>query len=66
MFVFMAAVGCIDAAGPKLQLSHKSPAATRVSERILIGGGSLGATVFGGVRSDRVMVNEQTIWSAGP
>ncbi len=48
-----------------LALSYRSPAA-RWLEALPIGNGRLGAMVFGGVREERLALNESTFWSGEP
>ena len=36
------------------------------NEAIPIGNGSLGGMVYGGVKSDTIKINEETLWSGGP
>ncbi|MEP7259153.1 MAG: glycoside hydrolase family 95 protein, partial [Flavitalea sp.] len=36
------------------------------NEALPVGNGRMGAMVFGGVRSERLQLNEQTLWSGGP
>ena len=52
-----------DAAG--LRLWYDRPT-TAFEEALPLGNGRLGAMVFGGVSSDRVMLNESTLWTGGP
>ncbi|MEO0018938.1 MAG: hypothetical protein RLZZ522_2221 [Verrucomicrobiota bacterium] len=40
--------------------------ATKWVEALPVGNGRLGATVFGGTASERINLNEQTIWTGGP
>jgi alpha-L-fucosidase 2 len=40
--------------------------ATAFEEALPLGNGRLGAMVFGGPASDRVMLNESTLWTGGP
>jgi alpha-L-fucosidase 2 len=42
------------------------PAVDWEREALPIGNGSLGAMVFGGVRTERVQLNEKTLWTGGP
>jgi alpha-L-fucosidase 2 len=49
------------AADPSLTLWYRQPAAQWV-EAMPLGNGRLGAMVFGGVASDRVQLNEGTVW----
>jgi alpha-L-fucosidase 2 len=48
-----------------LELWYDSPA-TQWTEALPVGGGRLGAMVFGGVRQARYQFNEDTLWSGGP
>ncbi|MBK1810180.1 glycoside hydrolase family 95 protein [Clostridium sp. YIM B02505] len=36
------------------------------NEALPIGNGSIGAMVFGGVKSERIQLNEETVWDGGP
>ncbi|MCD7771109.1 MAG: glycoside hydrolase family 95 protein [Oscillospiraceae bacterium] len=49
-----------------LRTVYDSPAEDWESEAMPIGNGFIGAMVFGGVSSDRIQLNEHTIWSGGP
>jgi len=40
--------------------------ATDWSEALPIGNGRLGAMVFGGIKHERLQLNEDTLWSGGP
>jgi alpha-L-fucosidase 2 len=46
-------------------LWYTSPAATW-NEALPIGNGSLGAMIFGGITSERLQLNEETVWAGGP
>ncbi len=35
-------------------------------EALVLGNGRTGATVFGGVQSDQIYLNDATLWSGGP
>ncbi len=48
-----------------LLLWYRSPARQWV-EALPIGSGRLGAMVFGGVESERLQLNEDTLWAGGP
>ncbi len=48
-----------------LRLWYSRPAAQWV-EALPVGNGRLGAMVFGGVQSERLQLNEDTLWSGGP
>jgi alpha-L-fucosidase 2 len=53
---------------PKAQpwrLWYEQPA-TRWTEAIPLGNGRLGAMVFGGVREERIALNDDTLWSGAP
>ena len=47
-------------------LWYSRPAADWEREALPIGNGSLGATVFGGAPSERIQLNEKTLWTGGP
>lgn len=49
-----------------LSLIYDEPAADWESEALPMGNGILGAMIFGGVDSDKIQINEETIWSGGP
>lgn len=53
------------AAEPSLDLWFRQPAARWV-EALPLGNGRLGAMVFGGVESERLQLNDDTLWSGGP
>ena len=55
------------APGPKgeLTLWWRKPAATW-NDATPVGNGRLGAMVFGGVQTERLQLNEDTLWGAGP
>ena len=40
--------------------------ATTWNEAIPIGNGTLGGMVYGGIESDTIKINEETLWSGGP
>lgn len=46
-------------------LWYRTPA-SQWAEALPIGNGSLGAMVFGGTATERVQLNEETLWSGGP
>jgi alpha-L-fucosidase 2 len=52
-------------AGDGLLLWYERPAKAWV-EALPIGSGRLGAMVFGGVESERLQLNEDTLWGGGP
>jgi len=47
-------------------LWYRRPAADWEREALPIGNGSLGATIFGGAPSERIQLNEKTLWTGGP
>ncbi|MFJ7043541.1 glycosyl hydrolase family 95 catalytic domain-containing protein [Streptomyces sp. NPDC101112] len=47
-------------------LWYTAPAADWEREALPIGGGALGATVFGTLASERLQFNEKTLWTGGP
>src|SRR5262245_40058935 len=53
------------AAARPLTLWYRRPA-SRWVEALPIGNGRLGAMVFGGIGSERLQLNEDTLWSGGP
>ncbi|CAH0993930.1 hypothetical protein EMA8858_00035 [Emticicia aquatica] len=46
-------------------LWYKQPA-QYFEESLVLGNGKIGATVFGGVNSDKIYLNDATLWSGGP
>lgn len=58
------------AATPVLQLRYTSAAASSYDGwekwSLPLGNGGIGASVFGGVESDRIQLNEKSLWSGGP
>jgi alpha-L-fucosidase 2 len=50
---------------PNLKLWYDEPA-SRWTEALPIGNGRLGAMIFGGIQSDRIQFNEETLWTGGP
>lgn len=51
---------------PVLQLQYDEPATDWESQALPIGNGKIGAMVFGGVGTEKIQVNEETVWSGGP
>jgi alpha-L-fucosidase 2 len=60
-----AAIGAMAAPKEPLSLWYRQPA-THWVEALPIGNGRLGAMVFGGVDSERLQLNESTLWAGGP
>lgn len=54
-----------DAQTPPLELWYRQPA-TRWDESLPLGNGRLGASVFGGIATDQVLLNEDSLWSGWP
>lgn len=50
----------------ELKAWYTSPATDWESEATPLGNGFIGAMVFGGVDSDKIQINEHTLWSGGP
>jgi len=48
-----------------LSLWYDAPA-TAFEEALPLGNGRLGATVFGGAATERIMLNDSTLWAGGP
>ncbi len=46
-------------------LWYKQPA-QYFEESLVLGNGTMGASVFGGVNSDKIFLNDATLWSGGP
>lgn len=47
-------------------LRYDTPAASWERESLPIGGGALGASVYGTLASERLTFNEKTLWTGGP
>ena len=54
-----------DMARPKRLLFYMQPA-QYFEEALPLGNGRIGATVYGGVRTERIGLNEATLWAGGP
>ena len=55
----------LSAASSDLSIRMNTPA-KQFTESLPLGNGRLGAMVFGGVREERIILNEGTLWSGGP
>ncbi len=55
-------LGCPPLWGEPLKLWYRQPA-TQWNEALPLGNGRLGAMVFGGVESDRIQLNEDSVWA---
>lgn len=49
-----------------LTLWYDEPATDWESQALPIGNGALGAMIFGGVATERIQLNEKTLWTGGP
>jgi hypothetical protein len=63
LVVFVAAAQSVAADDPTTMLWYASPAKSWAHEALPIGNGRLGAMIFGGVRRERIALNEDTVWS---
>ncbi len=55
-----------DSAAPRNDVLWYRQPATVWTEALPVGNGRLGAMVFGGTASERIQLNEDTLWSGGP
>lgn len=51
---------------PDPVLHYRAPAAGWEGESLPIGGGALGASIWGTLASERITFNEKTLWTGGP
>ncbi len=49
-----------------LRIWYDEPAENWQTEALAIGNGYMGGLVFGGVSSDKIHINEKTVWKGGP
>ena len=49
----------------QLQLRYEQPA-EHFEETLLLGNGRVGASLFGGVKTERIYLNDATLWAGGP
>jgi alpha-L-fucosidase 2 len=61
----MVLMGCAAVSAEDLTLWYRQPAQAW-TEALPVGNGRLGAMVFGGVRRERLQLNEDTLWAGGP
>ncbi|MET8231220.1 glycoside hydrolase N-terminal domain-containing protein [Micromonospora sp. NPDC005298] len=54
------------ATDPALALWYDEPAANWESNALPLGNGALGAMVFGGIQTERLQLNEKSLWTGGP
>lgn len=64
VFVFFSFCGKVSAQSDHV-LWYKQPA-DFFEESLVLGNGKMGATVFGGVNSDKIYLNDATLWSGEP
>lgn len=62
----IAATGESAQSSDDLRLWYRAPAADWEREALPIGGGALCAMVFGSLTSERLQLNEKTLWTGGP
>ncbi len=67
LFLFSALFGATTtyAQQPDKTLWYKQPA-QHFEESLVLGNGTQGATVFGGIKSDKIFLNDATLWSGEP
>lgn len=70
IFILQKVINCMakpaaDSGGYTQRLWYRQPAAYR-NEALPIGNGRMGAMVYGGNGSERLSLNEQTLWSGAP
>lgn len=51
---------------PPMQTVYDSPATDWESETLPLGNGFIGASVWGGIDREQILINEHTLWSGGP
>lgn len=49
-----------------LRLWYTSPASDWQTEALAVGNGYMGGLIFGGITTDRIHINEKTVWNGGP
>lgn len=49
-----------------LRIWYEKPASDWQTEALAIGNGYMGGLVFGGVKKDKIHINEKTVWNGGP
>lgn len=58
-------VGCTTSESSRFTLWYDSPA-NQFIEALVMGNGEMGATIYGGVKSEQISLNESTLWSGEP
>lgn len=49
-----------------LRIWYQKPAKDWQTEALAVGNGYMGALIFGGVKKDKIHINEKTVWNGGP
>lgn len=62
--LFFASVGCVSIQAEE-KLFYDAPA-REWTDALPVGNGSMGAMVFGGIKSERIQFNHDTLWEDGP
>ena len=63
---FFATVSCHSQDQARLKLWYKQPSGNSWENALPIGNGRLGAMVYGNVDTERIQLNENTLWSGSP
>lgn len=66
LFLLFNAAILFAAEDPPLVLHYDEPAQKWAAEALPVGNGRLGAMVFGGVKTERLQLNEESIWAGPP
>src|SRR6478735_3780941 len=61
--LFITAITAYAGGGEQMKLWYKQPAKNWGTEALPIGNGRMGAMLFGGVNSEHIQFNEQSLWS---
>ena len=69
--IYTSALESVDISGVEvnqapMQTVYDYPATDWQSQTLPLGNGYLGASIFGGVASEEILINEHTLWSGGP
>ena len=65
LFALLPGISLGQAPQPDKTLWYKQPA-QYFEESLVLGNGTQGATVFGGIKSDKIYLNDATLWSGEP
>ena len=65
LLVFILLLGVKEVSSQDQKLWYKQPA-VKWTEALPIGNGRIGAMLFGGIESDRIQFNEETLWTGEP